>query len=238
MATFYRRNDRTRFVSAFVKWRGYLKTRDLSIFLWDSIRQYQLKVYTSVTNLVTEELLDWASTIRPVLCTIIGWYWRRFLRGIDALRFAKALKDLDSPARPRTDSNPFKKKKKKKKQSVAERALPPVPEEEENEKEKEREEEKEQTPSLPPMPTPTPTPPRVAALRDVTLQEPPRTSSDYESTIGGQTTCVVCFDGAKTHAAVPCGHISVCVNCVGSNQLKTCPCCRAPVQLWLFTRVV
>ena len=61
-----------------------------------------------------------------------------------------------------------------------------------------------------------------------------------ESTIGGQTTCVVCFTNPKTHIAVPCGHQCACGPCSvkiqGDNGL--CPYCREPVQMWMFARVV
>ena len=57
-----------------------------------------------------------------------------------------------------------------------------------------------------------------------------------ESTIGGQTTCIVCMIGLKSHIAVPCGHQSVCANC--SAKMQLCPYCREPVQLWMQARVV
>ena len=56
-----------------------------------------------------------------------------------------------------------------------------------------------------------------------------------ESTIGGQTTCIVCFSSPKSHAAVPCGHQCVCADC--SARLKKCPVCRDPVQMWMHVRV-
>jgi len=57
-----------------------------------------------------------------------------------------------------------------------------------------------------------------------------------ESTIGGQTTCIVCFDGPKSHIAVPCAHQCLCGDCAA--KVKICPYCRAPVQLWMEARVV
>ena len=30
-----------------------------------------------------------------------------------------------------------------------------------------------------------------------------------ESTMGGETTCIVCFARVKSHAAVPCGHCTL-----------------------------
>ena len=57
-----------------------------------------------------------------------------------------------------------------------------------------------------------------------------------ESTIGGQTTCIVCFVHPKSHMAVPCSHQCVCASCAAS--LSECPYCRAPVQLWMQPRMV
>jgi len=42
--------------------------------------------------------------------------------------------------------------------------------------------------------------------------------------------CVICFDGEKTHAFIPCGHFCVCENC--AERLKDngdCPVCRAKI---------
>jgi hypothetical protein len=57
-----------------------------------------------------------------------------------------------------------------------------------------------------------------------------------ESTIGGQTTCIVCMVGPKSHLAVPCGHQLACERCAA--DMKICPYCRTPVQLWVMARVV
>jgi len=56
-----------------------------------------------------------------------------------------------------------------------------------------------------------------------------------ESTIGGQTTCIVCFTNPKSHAAVPCGHQCACGAC--SAQMKECPVCRKPALMWMHVRV-
>ena len=48
-----------------------------------------------------------------------------------------------------------------------------------------------------------------------------------ESTVGGDTTCIVCFEHPKTHLAVPCGHQCVCDQC--GAKLAKCPYCRADV---------
>ena len=56
-----------------------------------------------------------------------------------------------------------------------------------------------------------------------------------ESTIGGQSTCIVCFTNPKSHVAVPCGHQCACGNC--SALMQECPVCRTPVQTWVHVRV-
>ena len=52
-----------------------------------------------------------------------------------------------------------------------------------------------------------------------------------ESTVGGETTCIVCFERPKSHLAAPCGHLCACSRC--AEQMKDCPYCRAPVALWV-----
>ncbi|EOD07186.1 hypothetical protein EMIHUDRAFT_198518 [Emiliania huxleyi CCMP1516] len=46
-----------------------------------------------------------------------------------------------------------------------------------------------------------------------------------ESTMGGETTCIVCFARVKSHAAVPCGHLCACGPC--SELMRECPYCRS-----------
>ncbi len=43
--------------------------------------------------------------------------------------------------------------------------------------------------------------------------------------------CVVCFDEKRSVALGPCGHLCLCDNCV--KILKTCPMCRANIQVIL-----
>ena len=57
-----------------------------------------------------------------------------------------------------------------------------------------------------------------------------------ESTIGGETTCIVCMARPKTHLAVPCAHQCACGPC--AEQMQLCPYCRTPVQAWFEVRVV
>merc|ERR1712194_243651 len=57
-----------------------------------------------------------------------------------------------------------------------------------------------------------------------------------ESSIGGESTCIVCMARPKTHLAVPCAHQCACGPC--AERMQLCPYCRAPVQGWYEVRVV
>ena len=57
-----------------------------------------------------------------------------------------------------------------------------------------------------------------------------------ESTIGGETTCIVCMAHPKSHIAVPCGHLCACGVC--AERMQDCPYCRASVQQWVHARFV
>ena len=52
-----------------------------------------------------------------------------------------------------------------------------------------------------------------------------------ESTLGGDTTCIVCFTNPKTHLSFPCGHQCVCETC--SVQMSACPICRCQTTSWV-----
>ena len=56
-----------------------------------------------------------------------------------------------------------------------------------------------------------------------------------ESTIGGQTTCIVCFVSPKSHIAIPCGHQCACSECAA--KMIECPVCRNPAREWMQVRV-
>ena len=73
----------------------------------------------------------------------------------------------------------------------------------------------------------------VTSLADAQLDTGRREAP--ESTIGGQTTCIICFSNSKSHAAVPCGHMCACGDC--SAQLDECPVCRSPAAMWMHVRV-
>ena len=51
-----------------------------------------------------------------------------------------------------------------------------------------------------------------------------------ESTIGGDTTCIVCFTNVKSHCAAPCFHQCACGPC--AQKMDKCPICREPVKMW------
>ena len=55
-----------------------------------------------------------------------------------------------------------------------------------------------------------------------------------ESSIGGETTCLVCMEKPKTHMAVPCGHLCVCSTC--AQQLPLCPYCNTDTTQWIKPR--
>ena len=57
-----------------------------------------------------------------------------------------------------------------------------------------------------------------------------------ESTVGGQSTCIVCFESDKSHLAAPCGHQCVCGPC--SSKMEKCPYCCAPVAMWVNVHAV
>ena len=94
----------------------------------------------------------------------------------------------------------------------------------------------QQTPASPAPVPPAPTTviPLADALAHASLNVacPPAP----ESTVGGETTCIICFTNPKTHAAVPCGHQCACESC--SAQMEACPYCREPAKMWMHTRVV
>merc|ERR1712216_524773 len=48
-----------------------------------------------------------------------------------------------------------------------------------------------------------------------------------------EVACVVCLEGSRTHAFLPCGHRAVCKGCserLASSATRTCPMCRDPFQ--------
>ena len=57
-----------------------------------------------------------------------------------------------------------------------------------------------------------------------------------ESSLGGETTCIVCFDATKSHMAFPCWHTCACGPC--SKKMDACPYCRTHVEMWGVPRHV
>ncbi|EOD40631.1 hypothetical protein EMIHUDRAFT_121874 [Emiliania huxleyi CCMP1516] len=85
-----------------------------------------------------------------------------------------------------------------------------------------------------PAPTETPmreTPPPVAVVSLADARFDTGRPAVPESSLGGETTCIVCFTRPKNHLAVPCGHQCACGPC--SAKMPQCPYCRAPVMVWM-----
>ena len=79
------------------------------------------------------------------------------------------------------------------------------------------------------MPSPTPA---VVSLADAHFEA--RRPDAPESTVGGETTCIICFSDLKSHLAYPCGHRCACAGCAA--QMTQCPVCREPVVTWVHVR--
>lgn len=62
---------------------------------------------------------------------------------------------------------------------------------------------------------------------------------DDTSTLGGGTTCSICFMGTKSHVAVPCGHQFACGDCAGVLMKKgeLCPMCRGVISVFIQVHV-
>ena len=63
-----------------------------------------------------------------------------------------------------------------------------------------------------------------------------RQDAPPESTLGGETTCIVCMAMPKTHIAWPCGHWSACEQCAA--KMNECPYCRTARVQWMAVRAV
>ena len=73
-----------------------------------------------------------------------------------------------------------------------------------------------------------------ARLRALRLAHTPKVedaAKRVQPKVEEDTSCVVCLEGVRTHAFLPCGHRAICGGC--SAKLTTCPMCREP-----FERVV
>lgn len=42
-----------------------------------------------------------------------------------------------------------------------------------------------------------------------------------------EETCVVCRDGPRTHALIPCGHKVLCADCIWQLERQCCPLCNS-----------
>jgi hypothetical protein len=169
-------------------------------------------------------ILTLAAKVVRFPLTLMKFYWKRLLKGIDAVRVQRALKELGevdkAPKAPKVGKSSKRKKK------VIKQTLAVVPEEAEASEASEASEAEAAG---------TPQSNLLVDLASISLIDD-CSSNHCESTIGGTTTCIVCFTGEKTHTAVPCGHQCACRQC--SNKLKTCPYCRQSVSLWMHVRIV
>ena len=59
-----------------------------------------------------------------------------------------------------------------------------------------------------------------------------------DSSIGGNSTCTLCFKGDKDQLAVPCGHLCACADCVKLLAGKLCPICCSTVSFWQRVHIV
>ena len=65
-----------------------------------------------------------------------------------------------------------------------------------------------------------------------------KAAADARQTAEAAELCVICMDGARSHAFVPCGHRNVCGACSETkiSRLTECPTCRKPftsiMQVW------
>jgi hypothetical protein len=46
--------------------------------------------------------------------------------------------------------------------------------------------------------------------------------------------CQICKSNIAKHAAVPCGHRSLCFPCSTTAELSKCPVCRTPATAWIL----
>lgn len=90
--------------------------------------------------------------------------------------------------------------------------------------------------------TPDAQPRRIVLLSDVSLDTDRQKFSqgEEESTLGGETTCIICFAAPKTHLAVPCGHVCACGDCAQKLQASSrkCPYCSQLTTMWVEMRHV
>ena len=62
-------------------------------------------------------------------------------------------------------------------------------------------------------------------FRNTETQEVPQPRREAQP----ESDCVICCDGASTHAMVPCGHHCVCQTCAAKG-FAVCPICRGEVE--------
>mmetsp|Transcript_37816 Transcript_37816/g.100467 ORF Transcript_37816/g.100467 Transcript_37816/m.100467 type:complete len:186 (+) Transcript_37816:877-1434(+) len=160
---------------------------------------------------------------------------------LEALRAAIASSDHASPdeladARRRMKNRAKKAKQKRRTQAdtaqADEASAPAAPAAQATQAQAEAE---ATTSGLPPSDPPPPDASQTVPLSLASLSLTSGQRDVDESTMGGGTTCSVCFVGAKTHLAAPCGHQCACEDC--ARLLANCPICRAKVSQWIKVHI-
>merc|ERR1712098_313108 len=69
-------------------------------------------------------------------------------------------------------------------------------------------------------------------VEPVPVPEPDILSDDFGSDDDASDLCVICDDNKRTHMCYPCGHKTLCLDCVTScrDDLKKCPLCRKEIK--------
>ena len=78
-------------------------------------------------------------------------------------------------------------------------------------------------------PTRCPTPARSACLTPTASSSSSWSSPPPSPLALPDKECVICLDGERTHALVPCGHMILCKACAEKQQLADCPICQQVV---------
>ena len=66
------------------------------------------------------------------------------------------------------------------------------------------------------------------------LQQQTSAGDATSSNTSADDVCLVCYENARTHACIPCGHLCLCLDCVNRlwecHELPGCPVCRNLVR--------
>ena len=74
----------------------------------------------------------------------------------------------------------------------------------------------------------------MSATSSFTFEESPDNSATQDSSNSPASTdkddCIVCMDGPKTIALLPCKHLCLCRNCSETGGITVCPICAVAVE--------